>query len=82
MTTGDYGTRFTRAELEQIAAQNAAGTADDDTAEWTWTPGDGARDFTRELAAEIREESERTADDPFPPGTVFTRPNAGPAPTA
>lgn len=33
--------------------------------------------FTRELAKQIREESERTKDDPFPPGTEFRRPNAG-----
>lgn len=35
------------------------------------------REFTRELAEQIREESERTKDDPYPPGTVVTRPNAG-----
>lgn len=32
--------------------------------------------FTRELAGQIREESERTKDDPYPPGTRFERPNA------
>jgi hypothetical protein len=34
-------------------------------------------EFTRELAEQIRTESERTKDDPFPPGTEFRRPNAG-----
>jgi hypothetical protein len=72
---GDYGTRFTKAELEQIAAENATSTPEDETAEWTvneTAPGE----FTRELAEQIREESERTRDDPYPPGTQWTRPNA------
>lgn len=34
-------------------------------------------EFTRALAGQIREESERTRDDPYPPGTRVTRPNAG-----
>lgn len=35
------------------------------------------RPFTRELADQILGESERTMNDPYPPGTRFTRPNAG-----
>jgi hypothetical protein len=35
------------------------------------------REFTRELAEAIREESERTKDEPYPAGTEFPRPNVG-----
>lgn len=37
-----YGTRFTRAELEQIAAENEAPAPDDGTAAWTADDGTAA----------------------------------------
>jgi len=33
-------------------------------------------DYTPELAAQLREESERIKDEPLPPGAVYTRPNS------
>ena len=36
-----------------------------------------ANTIDRKLLEQIREESERTKDDPYPQGATFTRPNRG-----
>lgn len=41
-----HGTKFTKAELEQIAAENAAGSPDDATAQWTADDGAAATGTT------------------------------------
>jgi hypothetical protein len=65
-----------------VAAARAAGRSWTEIAAVLGTSREAAQErfageFTRELAEQIREESERTKDDPYPPGTRWTRPNAG-----